>query len=97
MAAIYLWCRDWIRARWDWLRPLDYLYAWQVFGAPKGYSISGYAYKLELAGKPWGKVWRPFIDFFAFRFYGEKQRYHCLNAYTKELAAIAQGKPLYAE
>lgn len=51
----------------------------QRMGAPDGYTLSGWSYKLELEGKPWGKLWRPLID--TMPWFGKD---HCKRAYEFE-------------
>ena len=59
----------------------DYWLA-SLIGAPEIHTLSGYAYKVEQAGKPWGKVTRPVIDWLARVIAGESD--HCRKAFRYE-------------
>lgn len=72
---------NWIRAHKTKLLGSDFKMA-RLLGAPKGMTLSGYSYKLEQEGKPWGKFWRPIIDKLALVIF--KQTDHCRKACEKE-------------
>jgi hypothetical protein len=71
------WFTQFIKKYYNPLLKLDLRVA-RIFGAPKGWTISGNAYRLEQEGKPWGKALRPLIDFL---FYPG----HCFDAYTMDV------------
>jgi hypothetical protein len=45
-------------------------------------TMSSYSWRMERAGKPWGRFWRPVVDWLALRVFGQSQ--HCLKAYMQE-------------
>lgn len=75
------WLVNYIRDNFDDLLRADLKWA-RVLGAPQGYTLSGYSYELEQAGKPWGKFWRPIIDTFWLWLY--KQKDHCKKALEED-------------
>lgn len=81
MEALRAWLAAWIRKHRDELIEDDHRWAMLV-GAPTGWTLSGYSYKLELAGKPWGGFWRPKIDWGARVIFGQID--HCKKAYIRE-------------
>ncbi len=66
---------------------LDYWLA-DLIGAPAEHTLSGYAYRVEQQGKPWGRVTRPIIDALARLIAGERE--HCKHAYDLEVRSITQ-------
>lgn len=55
----------------------------EFMGAPHGFTLSGWSYKLEQDGKPFGRIFRPFIDFLFFKG-------HCKQAYDRESKGISE-------
>lgn len=45
-------------------------------------SLSSYAWRLERAGKLWGRIWRPVADWFFWQFFNDFN--HCEKAYLAE-------------
>lgn len=60
---------------------LDYWLA-DLIGAPAEHTLSGYAYRVEQQGKPWGRITRPIIDALARLIAGETD--HCRKAFRYE-------------
>lgn len=56
----------------------------ELMGAPHGFTLSGWSYKLEQEGKPWGKLWRPIID----SLFNDLS--HCRRAYERESKGISE-------
>lgn len=69
---------------------LDFFLA-KLTGAPEGYTLSGNAWRTEQAGKPWGRFWRPFIDWLFLKIFHQKA--HCKQAHDKEYEAVLKGRP----
>lgn len=55
----------------------------ELLGAPHGFTLSGWSYKLEQEDKPWGKFWRPIIDWMFYQG-------HCKDCYEKEAQGISE-------
>jgi hypothetical protein len=55
----------------------------RLLGAPQGYTLSGWSYKLEQEGKPWGEFWRPVIDRIFLWLWSQEE--HCKHAYMEDL------------
>jgi hypothetical protein len=85
----------WIRAHRDQLVAWNRWIARHICNAPPGYTLSAYSYKLEQAGKPWGRYWRPRIDAWATLLF--MQADHCRKAYEKDSQAIAAGAATHQE
>jgi hypothetical protein len=69
----------------DRLLAIDFRVA-ALFGAPKHHTISGNAWRLEQAGKPWGEFLRPRIDGFFMFLIGQEN--HCKTAHDNEVAQL---------
>lgn len=78
-----------LRANRAWLNALNFRLA-ALFGAPKGMSLSGFAWKLEQEGSKWGIFWRQRIDTFFMKVFGQHD--HCRKAYERDSAqGVANG------
>lgn len=55
----------------------------RLLGAPKAFTLSGWAYKLEQEGNAWGAFWRKLIDKIFLWLW--KQSNHCAQAYQEDL------------
>ena len=56
-------------------------------GAWADETLSSRAWRMYAAGKPWGRIWRPVIDFlFAWQSQPEGVQGHCHGAFLKERA-----------
>lgn len=60
---------------------LDQLFC-ALIGGWADESLSSYAYRLERAGKPWGKIWRPLTDWLFYVLAGQQD--HCYQSYIAE-------------
>jgi hypothetical protein len=63
-----------------------------LVGAPKGYTLSGYSYLLWCQDKPWGRLWKPFIDGIFYRLFDQVD--HCKWSFSAESTAVSLGHPL---
>jgi hypothetical protein len=79
------WLLKFFHKHFDRLLEIDFRVA-ALFGAPKHHTISGNAWRLEMAGKPWGKFLRPRID--AFFLFLIAQENHCRDAYYSEMFSL---------
>lgn len=84
------WLNRYIQENFDDLLAFDLKLA-RLLGAPAPHTLSSYAYKLEQDGKPWGKFWRPVIDWIFY--WLREQINHCLDDYIRVVQLAEQRSP----
>jgi hypothetical protein len=71
-----------IRDHFDQLLALDHQLC-ELVGGPPGFTLSSYAYEASTRGKLWARLWRPVIDWLAWRVWRERD--HCRLTYELQL------------